>query len=401
MVTATGTESDRSATDIFTVRTDWPQYHYSPDLSGVNPYENVLSTRNVGNLQLDWQRATATNGYLSSPAVVSGVVYIGDEDPVDPSVHALDAHTGETIWTTMVGPGPSDVSVGDGQVYTGDLFGVLHALDATTGAEVWSLPLGRIYGATTVADGVVYAETSSGDVLALDGATGDIHWRFSKPLVNFTGAPAVANGVVYAAGNPSYVGNGLVFAVDASTGEQIWKIRMPGAYQGLEASVAVAGDTLYLGTTEGNPRSVVVALSADTGQIKWLHPLPEDVDTGFSSAPAVAGGLVYVPTNTNGPSSVQPHLFALEADTGRMVWKRPVSHSYSAPAVANGVVYVGGQAGDASQLTALDARTGQILWAYREEGTERPILSSPAVADGRVYVATQVGTQSVLSFSLP
>jgi eukaryotic-like serine/threonine-protein kinase len=248
-------------------------------------------------------------------------------------------------------------------------------------------------------DGVVYAENSSGDVMAIDGASGDIAWIFSRPLVDFTGAPAVVDGVVYV-GGWSLATDDTVYALDASTGRLIWETQLPGYAQGI-SSAAVMDGTVYIGTAVGSPRSVVAALSAEAGEILWLHPLPEDVDTGFSAAPAVADGLVYVPTNTNGPSSVKPQLFALDAVTGRLVWKRPVSHSYSSPAVANGVVYVGGQAGDASQLTALNARTGRILWAYREEGTERPILSSPAVADGRVYIGTQVGTQSVLSFSLP
>src|SRR5207237_9571676 len=58
-----------------------------------------------------------------------------------------------------------------------------------------------------------------------------------------------------------------------------------------------------------------------------------------------------------------------------------VVNGYSAPAVANGIVYVGSPD---HHLYALDARTGAQVWNAAVGG---PIYSSPAVADGGVYVA--------------
>src|SRR6266542_5628971 len=53
-VTATGESSGLSASATFTVRTDWPQFHFTPQHTGYNPYENVLSPQNVSGLAVAW-----------------------------------------------------------------------------------------------------------------------------------------------------------------------------------------------------------------------------------------------------------------------------------------------------------------------------------------------------------
>ncbi len=55
----------------FTVRTDWPQFHFGPDHTGLNPYENVLSPDNVGNLTLRWAEAKGVGHYRWWPTVCS------------------------------------------------------------------------------------------------------------------------------------------------------------------------------------------------------------------------------------------------------------------------------------------------------------------------------------------
>ena len=54
----------------------------------------------------------------------------------------------------------------------------------------------------------------------------------------------------------------------------------------------------------------------------------------------------------------------------------------SAPAFADGVVYVGS---DDNNLYALNATTGATVWTY---GTGNSVESSPAVANGVVYVGS-------------
>jgi len=67
---------------------------------------------------------------------------------------------------------------------------------------------------------------------------------------------------------------------------------------------------------------------------------------------------------------------------------------YSSPAVANGVVYVG----SGSNVYALNASTGALLWTYT---TASGVSSSPAVANGAVYVGSGGGVGNVYAFGLP
>ena len=44
----------KSAQAAFSVQTNWSQFRYSPLHRGRNPYENVLTTTNVGSIDVDW-----------------------------------------------------------------------------------------------------------------------------------------------------------------------------------------------------------------------------------------------------------------------------------------------------------------------------------------------------------
>jgi len=76
------------------------------------------------------------------------------------------------------------------------------------------------------------------------------------------------------------------------------------------------------------------------------------------------------------PANVARLILAWAAFTGGPI-------SYSSPAVANGLVYIG--SGD-SKLYAFEATTGQLRWLASTEGY---IFSSPAVANGMVYVGSE------------
>ena len=89
-------------------------------------------------------------------------------------------------------------------------------------------------------------------------------------------------------------------------------------------------------------------------KLKWSFPT-----VSFeSSSPAVQGGVVYI-----GSPNTQGYLFALNAHTGKQVWRHFISAKGvdSSPAVANGVVYVGSENNKPGVL-ALRASTGKKIW---------------------------------------
>ena len=71
-----------------------------------------------------------------------------------------------------------------------------------------------------VANGVVYIGDGNGKVYALNASTGTQIWNYTtenSEYYEYITSPAVANGVVYVGSD-----DGKVYALNASTGTQIW-----------------------------------------------------------------------------------------------------------------------------------------------------------------------------------
>ena len=116
----------------------------------------------------------------------------------------------------------------------------------------------------------------------------------------------------------------------------------------------------------------VFALDAGTGEILWEYtpklppdPLGEVVCCGWDNrGVALGNGMVYV-------SQLNGDQVALDQQTGKVDWSTPVVKPgqgftiTSAPLLYNGKLYVGGSGGEygiRGRLSALDAKTGKILW---------------------------------------
>src|ERR1700722_13363660 len=94
-VTALERNNDEGAQEAFLVQTDWSEFNFDADGTRLNPYENVLDPRTVGNIDLKWSYTTG-NQVFSSPTVVDGVVYIGSNDG---NLYALKARSGALQWS--------------------------------------------------------------------------------------------------------------------------------------------------------------------------------------------------------------------------------------------------------------------------------------------------------------
>jgi outer membrane protein assembly factor BamB len=129
---------------------------------------------------------------------------------------------------------------------------------------------------------------------------------------------------------------------------------------------------VYVGSIIGT----IYALNASTGVELWSYA----ATNGVYSAPAVANGVVYA-------SAYDSSVYALNASTGALLWSNAGAGNGDnfSPAVANGVVYVGSGEGF---VYALNASTGARLWSYIVGSV---VGTSPAVADGVIYVGTDDG----------
>ena len=367
-VTAVERYRGTAAQASFLVQTDWAQYRFAPSHKGVNPYENVLSPKTVGQLDLNW--SYGTGGGVSTPAVAGGLVYIGSYDG---HVYALNAGTGTLVWEHQVADYLTSAPVVvNGVTYASDVYGILWTWNDSTGAPLWTYSTLAIGSSPTVANGTVYFGTNDfyndNGLTALTASTGTFLWTYPTGSNGIENSPAVANGVAYF-GCDDY----NVYALNASTGALLWQY-LTGFF--VSPSPTVANGAVYVGSDDDN----LYALNATTGTLLWKYTTGGQVH----SSPAVANGVVYV-------GSADNNVYALNATTGALVWKYTTGGSVGDPAVANGVVYF---ASDDNNLYALGASTGALLWRY----TMGNYLSAPVVVNGTVYLGS--ADNNLYTFSL-
>ncbi len=122
-----------------------------------------------------------------------------------------------------------------------------------------------------------------------------------------------------------------------------------------------------------NPRDVIQAIDAVSGDLLWEHrrEVPEDVgDAGLRTN----NRNIAIYDNLIIDTSIDGYVFALDAGTGDLVWETEIldyetyrSMQSSGPIVANGKVISGRSCRkpESCVITAHDARTGEELWRRR------------------------------------
>lgn len=373
-----GETSGLQANATFTVRTDWPQFHFDLANSGLNPYENVLSSSNVGQLVQEWVAAAGPPGsnVPDSPVVSRGLLYVGVAGPAGTGhayLDAFDVSTGTIVWQQQTnGFFTSDPTVSGGVVYIGMGDHTVRAYKASTGTALWTFTAGGAMRTPAVSGGLVYVGSADNKFYALSAATGTEVWSIYSLGGIFFPAPAVVGGVVYTGADDR-----RVYALDAATGATIWTVTTGG---GITSSPAVASGVVYVGSDDDK----LYAIDAATGTVLWT------ATTGgvVWSSPAVAGGIVYV-------GSADFSLYAFDASTGALLWSVPTGNSIAlaSPSVANGVVY---QGSEDQKIYAVDAATGAVLWTA---DTGNAVNGTPAVSDGVVYIGSEDG--NVHAYHLP
>ncbi|MGW3623764.1 outer membrane protein assembly factor BamB family protein [Streptomyces sp. NPDC000880] len=247
-------------------------------------------------------------------------------------VQAWEASNGEKLWETT-GAQTDFETPEAGPAIFGDTVYLwkdarLRALEARTGVERWSYPVGDAASCGNVPvrvhpapDGYVYVAAGT-RVLAIDIANGLVRWHFEAPAVFlsppvFAPGPAVTGGGVYLA---DYLGT--VYALDATTGKDRWRIATESR-QSVEP-VLVAGGNIHVGSG-----SALYTLDAVTGTPMWRFAAGGEV----IGAPVVADGRVHF-------GSADHVLYTLDASGGQLRWKLATGGEITgSPVAQGGVVY--------------------------------------------------------------
>ncbi|MHC4981759.1 MAG: outer membrane protein assembly factor BamB family protein [Planctomycetota bacterium] len=190
---------------------------------------------------------------------------------------------------------------------------------------------------------------------------------------NVFSTPVVRDGRVYVGAG------GAIHCLELATGKELWR----GDYKcGELGGPTVANGVLYAGVherktdDEGSPavQYYVVALDASSGRELWKIEAPSLV-----SPLVAAGGAVYF-------GAYHPALYCVNAKTGRELWKNPtLGYRWDSRMVYTpNRVYatIGGG------IAALNAQNGKQIWS---RGPGRPPSGFSPVVNGRIFVAYAIG----------
>ncbi|MFJ2953211.1 PQQ-binding-like beta-propeller repeat protein [Streptomyces sp. NPDC087270] len=277
---------------------------------------------------------------FSDPLTAAGgAVYAAGQVGTTYGLGALDAE-GRKKWFCAFGDTGDAPVVAGGIVYF-TAYGHAYAVHADSGRKLWDHPLGdKDSGALAVADGTVYV--SGGKALyALDATGGAKKWAF--PLSS--GArpdqpPVVSGGVVYVLDDAT-----SLYALHAAEGTRKWSLKFNGE------SIRAAGDTLYLTGGDDLGNGLVHALDSSTGKRKWGHMVKTSQE--YPTQIALAGDLVFVASTEDKDGTV----YAVDTGDGSQRWSTATLEKVGSDmAAAYGFVYTSVN----GRVLALDAATGEL-----------------------------------------
>jgi outer membrane protein assembly factor BamB len=425
--------------------------------------DSTINASNVSDLTEAWSfDVTAQSIYgaaASGPIILEGVVYFQD---LESNVFAIDFQSGEVLWEQMYGDGvvgPNGVGVGYGKVFVVSDTTEFAALDMNTGEELWAVstegrPTGsfqpmvygnQVYFATQTGG---YTGGRSGFISAHNPETGETIWEFQVIEEGFWGNEALNSG------------GGVWYppAIDTETGLTFWGTGNPGPFPGTEEHPN--------GSSRSEPNlytNSLLALTHEAGEIAWYNYVnPNDLfDLDFQISPILAS----VPTQNETHDIVigsgkLGEIIAFDRRSGEILWRTTVGTHQNDDlteiplgetvevypgilggvetpmAFADGVVYAavlnlptvhsatgnGAHTGNqalnfaneqthfgegTSELVAVDAATGEILWSHAFEmdnyggATVVNDLVFTATFDGMIYALDRATGNEVWSYQAP
>jgi polyvinyl alcohol dehydrogenase (cytochrome) len=428
---------------------DWPMYGHDPCNTHAPSNAGGITPQNASKLAVKWT-FSAAGDVTATPAVVAGQVYVPDWGGM---MNRIDAATGKAVWSKPVaelaglapdGAAPPDPVVsrvtptlaGHALVFglsrtgfsSAQSLAYVVAVDPDTAAPLWSTVVddhraaiitgspvvegGRVYvGVASLEEAVVALSsgypccTFRGSVVALDAATGKVVWK----------TPMIEDAVYFAADGKTPAGY---------AGAAVWS-GTPTVDRKRRSLVVTTGNNYAMpaGVTAAPPGDHVesiVALDLDTGAIKWSHAMTTDDVWTFANQAGpdfdfgcganlfqanVDGGV----RDLVGAGQKSGIYWALDADTGAVVWKTQVgpgghlggihwgtavdgSHVYTGVNDESGAAYTlggaGSQAGTKATVgswAALDPAAGAIAWQVANPSMTAPL--SGASVNGPVAVA--------------
>ena len=269
-------------------------------------------------------------------------------------------------WKVSIGKGGSKKSVllaepvgQKGIVYTVDSAGYVQAVSALNGKKIWGVLLpekgtsrkvGTIGSGLALADGRLFISLGTGQVVGLDANNGTELWRVDlhSPVRS---APTVYGGRLFVV-----TADNRLTALAQDDGRTLWQhyAFMESVSLLGRAAPAIDNGTGVAAFASGD----VIAFRPENGSILWTESLSgtriNDAGTEINdirARPVIDADRVFVVSSGG-------LLSALDLKTGGVIWEREIGGT-NQPWLAGDVLYI---VSSYAELTALEASSGKILW---------------------------------------
>lgn len=314
--------------------------------------------------------------------------------------HLQLAENPTKVWTARV-QGSTDRArlaatpvVGSDKLFVVGSDGEIAAFDKKTGARVWSINAemsddmrpSAFGGGVSYDNGKVYATNGAGEAEAIDAETGEILWKV-KPAGPLRGSPTVAFGQIFV-----MTQDNQVISLNANDGELIWDESGSATQSGVfgVAAPAAGQGTIIAGYSSGE----LSAYRYENGRTLWSDALARtNISTQVSSLtdidadPIIDAGRVYA-LGQGG------RMAAYELVTGQRIWELNLA-GISTPAIAGEWIFT---LTDDARLLAIARSTGRVRWITqlqqwrKEKKKEDPIFwTGPVLAGNHLWVASSRG----------
>lgn len=335
---------------------------------------------------------------LISLTLLSGCsLFSGEEDVVKMSPLPTVENQFEPAksWSTSVGSGIGDFYSNlhpawqDSNIYAADRRGTVKAVNADDGKEIWSVDLSEktnfyssnlpalLSGGLTVDGAHIYLGSEKAQVYALNTSDGSIAWQ-SKAAGEVISRPVVSDGLVLV-----HTSNGQLQAFDETDGAVKWTVNldMPALSLRGESAPAVAFGAAIVGGDNGRVSAVLMK----QGQLIWQQRISQatgateidrlsDVDT----TPVIVNGVVYA-------LAYNGNLTALDLRSGQVMWKRELGSVNDFIVDANRIFLVDQN----DRVVALNADGGVTLWTQSDLLHRN--LTAPVLYNGYLVVGDSEG----------
>ena len=297
---------------------------------------------------------------FSAPSIQGNSLYIAGEEKGREIVRALNAFTGEEIWsksydfqyidhpgtrtTPIIDAGPT---AEEDRLYLFTTTGLLVCMKAADGEEIWTKDIVRDFGARPPTWGFSSSPVITGDTLLLNVAESGI-------------------------------------AINKNTGEEIWRSR--GGVCGYSTPVLFSHNNLKLAAMFG--RDSVYAVHVDSGEIEWEIPWKTSYNANAAD-PLIFDTRILLSTGYGTGCA----LYDFSGQVPVELWRnKNIASHFSSIIHKNGYIYgIHGQTSSPrGEIRCLNAETGVIVWGQRTGFgslimvNEKLVIASES---GMVYVA--------------